>query len=269
MAVTESVLTNKFEGQLEKLDISLFEKIESQTTDRDKRSLLACQLAVRSLRPGYTYLEIGSHLGGSLQPYLPDTQCSRIYSIDKRPPAQPDERGITYEYHNNSTQRMLDNLKEISEPALEKITCIDEDASKIDFKTIEPKPQFCFIDGEHTDPACFSDFLFCLKALDRDGLLVFHDAPVVYNGLAQIVNYLKDQRIRFHAYNLPDTIFVIEINDFPIHRTQNIQEMLIDNHVGYLMSLQYNDHYRRFYNRPPFKWLRHLKVKATKTNVSQ
>ena len=268
MAVTESVLTGGFEERLEKLDISLFAKIASQTTDRDKRSLLACQLAVRSLRPSYTYLEIGSHLGGSLQPYLLDAKCGHIYSIDKRPPAQPDERGITYEYHNNSTQRMLDNLKEISEPALSKITCIDEDASRIDPATIEHKPQLCFIDGEHTDPACFSDFLFCLKALDRNGLLVFHDAPVVYNGLAQIVEYLKDQRIDFHAYNLPDTIFVIEINDFPLHGEPYIQEMLIDNHVGYLMSLQYNDHYRRFYNRPPFKWLRHLKVKVTKTNVS-
>jgi hypothetical protein len=268
LAVTESALTTNFEELLAKLDIKLFEKIPSQTTDRDRRSLLACQLAVRQMKPGYTYLEIGSHLGGSLQPFLLDEQCARIYSIDKRPPVQPDERGINYEYRNNSTQRMLENLKAINEPAIAKINCIDADARDIDEKTIEHRPQLCFIDGEHTDHAAFADFLFCLKVLDNDGLLVFHDAPVVYNGLAQIIEYLKERQVKFHAYNLPDTVFVIEVNDFPVHRTEHIQEMLINNHVGYLMSLQYNDHYRKFANRPIFKWLRHLKVKATGSNVS-
>lgn len=268
MAVSETVLTTKFEELMNGLDIKLFEKIASQTTDNDKRSLLACQRAVRELRPAYTYLEIGSHLGGSLQPYLLDEQCSLIYSIDKRPPAQPDERGMNYEYRNNSTQRMLDNLRAISEPALSKIVCIDADAREIDEKRIEHPPQLCFIDGEHTDPAAFSDFMFCHKVLDQNGLLVFHDAQVVYNGLARIIDYLNERQVRFHAYHLPDTVFVIEINDFPVHRMEYMQEMLINNHVGYLMSLQFNDHFRQFANKPLFKWLRHLKVKVTKSNVS-
>lgn len=269
MAVSEREVKQNFESLLEGLDIKLFEKISSQTTDRDKRSLLACQLAVRTLRPGYTYLEIGSYLGGSLQPFLLDDECQRIYSIDKRPPVQPDERGINYEYLNNSTQRMLDNLRGISEAGLSKIITIDDDASNIAAERIEQRPQMCFIDGEHTDTAAFADFSFCLKVLDKDGLLVFHDAPVVYNGLARIVAYLEEQGIRFRAYNLPDTIFVIEVGEFPLHRTEYIQEMLLNNHVGYLMSLQYNDHYRQFANRPLFKWLRHLKLKATKAHVSQ
>ncbi len=269
MAVSEREVKSNFEELIEGLDIKLFEKISSQTTDRDKRSLLACQLAVRTLTPGYTYLEIGSYLGGSLQPFLLDDECSRIYSIDKRPPAQPDERGFNYEYRNNSTQRMLDNLRAISEAGLSKINCIDDDARNIDEKSIEQKPQMCFIDGEHTDHAAFADFLFCLKVLDKNGLLVFHDAPVVYNGLAQVVAYLEQQGVKFRAYNLPDTVFVVEIGEFPIHRMEYIQEMLLNNHVGYLGSLQYNDRYRQFANRPIFKWLRQLKLKATKANVSQ
>ncbi len=266
--MTDNSNGSNFEAQIAGLELKLFEKIASQTTDRDKRSLLACQLAVRTLQPGYTYLEIGSYLGGSLQPFLLDAQCARIYSIDKRPAAQPDERGLNYEYRNNSTQRMLDNLRAISAPALSKITCIDKDARHIDGREIERPPQMCFIDGEHTDQAALSDFHFCLKALDQDGLLVFHDAPVVFSGLAQIVAYLEAQRIRFRAYNLPDTIFVIEINDFPVHQSAAVQEMLLNNHVGYLSSLQYNDHYRRFANRPIFKMLRQLKAKVTGGNIS-
>ena len=268
MAVTEKSVALKFDGQIENLDLRLFERIPSQTTDLDKRSLLACQLAVRALCTNYTYLEIGSYIGGSLQPYLVDAQCRNIFSIDKRPSVQADERGIDYLYENNSTQRMLDNLKQVYAPGLQKINCIDDDGSNIDPARISPKPQICFIDGEHTDEACFRDFLFCMKILEDDGVLVFHDAPVVYNGLSQIVAYLTEHRVRFHAYNLPDTVFVIEINDFAIHNFPIINGMLMDNHVGYLMSLRYNDHYRRFANKRLFKFLRNLKVRATGSNVS-
>lgn len=164
---------------------------------------------------------------------------------------------------------MLDNLEKVYRPGLQKITCIDDDGSNIDPQVISPRPQVCFIDGEHTDEACFRDFLFCLKVLEDDGLLVFHDAPIVYNGLSQIVAYLEERQVRFHAYNLPETVFVIEINDFAIHKLPVIHGMLIDNHVGYLMSLRYNDHYRRFANKPLFKLLRNLKVRVARSNVSE
>lgn len=268
MAVSEKELTTQFDERIANLDLRLFEYIESQTTDFDKRSLLACQLAVRDLKGDYTYLEIGSYLGGSLQPYLVDPRCKGIYSIDKRPPLQADERGMDYKYENNSTQRMLDNLRPIYAPGLDKLTCIDDDGSNIDAERIKPKPQICFIDGEHTDEACFRDFRFCLDVLDQPGVLVFHDAPIVYNGLSRIVKHLRDQRIRFHAYILPETVFVIEINDFAIHKHPVIQGLLLDNHVAYLASLQNNDHFRRFANKPLFKLLRNLKLRVTRSNVS-
>jgi hypothetical protein len=258
----------RIDEQLENLDLRLFEKIPSQSTEADKRSLLACQLATRTLKGGYTYLEIGSHLGGSLQPYLLDEICTRIYSIDKRPPVQPDERGVDYEYPNNSTTRMLNNLEQIYPPGLGKITCLDNDASNIDPGSIAPSPQLCFIDGEHTDEASFRDFLFCLKVLDRNGLLAFHDAYIIYNGLARIIDYLKEKQVRFHAYHLPDVVFVVEINDFPAHTHPAIHRMLIDNYEGYLTTLQFNDHYRRFANKPLFRLLRKLLVKATHGNIS-
>ena len=59
-----------FEAQINRLDVALFGHIFSATTQEDKRSLLAVQRAVRELKAaqGYVYLEIGSYLGGSLQP---------------------------------------------------------------------------------------------------------------------------------------------------------------------------------------------------------
>ncbi len=269
MAVSETSVATHYDGMIEGLDQRLFERIPSQSSELDRRSLLSCQVAVRALIGNYTYLEIGSYIGGSLQPYLVDSMCDRIFSIDKRPAIQPDARGVDFAYQNNSTQRMLDNLKQVYAPGLAKITCIDDDGSNIDPALIAPKPHICFIDGEHTDEACFNDFLFCLKVVEKNGLLIFHDAPVVYNGLSRIVTYLEEQKVRFHAYNLPDTVFVIELNDFPIHDAPVIHDVLVNNHVGYLSSLRYNDHYREFANRPLFKMLRNLRVRARGTHVSK
>ena len=43
---------------------SLFDAIRSQTTAKDRKSLLALQRFVRLGPKKYSYLEIGSHLGG-------------------------------------------------------------------------------------------------------------------------------------------------------------------------------------------------------------
>lgn len=160
-------LENSFEFKIEKLDLSLFQEIESQSTELDKASFLACQLAVRNIKPEYNYLEIGSHIGGSLQPYLLDKRCSRIFSIDKRGHSQPDERGGEYVYINNSTQRMLDNLEKVG--PIDKITTIDGSTDEIQPSKIDAPIDLCFIDGEHTDTAVVRDFKFCLETLGGGG----------------------------------------------------------------------------------------------------
>ncbi len=249
-----------FEERLAELDLSVFEKIESQLELNDKRSLLACQTAVREMVPEYSYLEIGSYLGGSIQPYLLDEKCSKIISIDKRPETQPDERGVDYTYLNNSTERMLENLRKVDASATTKITCIDGDSREISPSNVG-KVDLCFIDGEHTDPAAFADFDFCLKVLKPNGAIIFHDAPTVYNGIAQSVKYLEQNGIEFRAYSLPAILFVIEIGQFSLHKNPLIVDLLSNNHQSYLYSLQYNDYYRQFANKTPFRLYRKFLVK--------
>src|SRR5215213_10018907 len=116
-----------FDQAIAALDLKLFEKIDSQSTEHDKQSMLALQNAVRQMRPGYKYLEIGSYLGGSIQPHLLDDKCAHIYSLDKRPLKQPDARGFDYTYLNNSTERMLEKLREVAADKMDKITTLDGD----------------------------------------------------------------------------------------------------------------------------------------------
>lgn len=257
-----------FERDINNLDLRLFEKIPSQSTDHDKRSLLAIEHAARELCPEYHYLEIGSYLGGSIQPHLLDPRCRRIYSIDKRPYSQPDARGFDFVYENNSTARMMEKLAAVSEKR-EKITTIDGDSGSIDPSKIHDKIQLCFIDGEHTDEAVVSDFNFCLRVLADNGAIVFHDAQITYNGIADCIAYLEQNDIKFTAYALPNIVFVIEIGDFPLHKNVAISERLRDNHRSFLFALQNNDHYRRFATRFPFGMLRRMLLKVRGGNISE
>lgn len=245
---------NNFEEAISNLDTRIFEKIKTQLSENDKQSLLACHLATRELVPGYKYLEIGSYVGGSIQPHLLDEKCARVYSIDKRTRNQPDNRGISYKYLNNSTGRMLELLAQIA--PTDKIKTIDGDTREISPEQIEEKIQLCFIDGEHTDAAVLSDFKFCLEVLDSSGAIVFHDAPIIYNAIAACIEHLEKNNIKFRAYSLPNIVFAIEINDFPLHKNSKILERLTDNHTSYLYSLQFNDYYLQFAQKKPFRLYR-------------
>ena len=258
---------SNFEQLISRLDLKIYEKIKTQLTDNDKQTLLGCQFAVRNLLPKYNYLEIGSYLGGSIQPHLLDEKCARVYSIDKRPLRQPDERGVDYIYLNNSTARMLELLSEIA--LTDKIKTIDGDTRhEVKPSQIEEKIQMCFIDGEHTDEAVLSDFKFCLEVLDENGAILFHDSAINYNAIANCVQYLKDNGIEFRANSLPDAVFVVEIGDFPLHKSPPIMERLLNNHVGFIFQMQYNDYYRQFINKKPFQLYRRLMTKLKGTNIS-
>jgi len=205
-----------FEGRIEGLDITLFSQILSQTSDADKRSLLAVQVRTRECIDRYVYLEIGSHFGGSIQPHLLDPKCRKIYSIDKRSAAQPDERGPTYEYPDNSTERMLSLLARIDPEGVEKIECIDGDTKSISPSCIHDAPNLCFIDGEHTPAAVLADFDFCLKVCAVGATIVFHDAQIIFRGLRSVVSRLKRARREFSAHALSDAVYVICLDGSPI-----------------------------------------------------
>ncbi len=198
-----------FDERVAQLDTSLFQPIQSQTTGDDKRSLLKLQDCVRK-QGSYVYLEIGSHLGGTVQPHYVDPRCELIFSVDKRPAAQPDERGIVYEYHDNSTERMRENLRSAFPQAQhDRLVTFDCDASEVNPSDISPRPQFCFIDGEHTNPAVLSDFAFCRSVCDDDAVIGFHDTCFVFEGVQQIQHDLQSEGVRFAGFKLGGSVYAI------------------------------------------------------------
>ncbi|HOG17118.1 MAG TPA: class I SAM-dependent methyltransferase [Syntrophales bacterium] len=202
---------NAWIDRIENLDVSLFAAIPSQTSPGDRRSLLAVQRATADRYKAYVYLEIGSHLGGSIQPHLADRRCRRIYSIDARPLQQPDDRspGYVARYDDNSTARMLTLLGGTGAGDLAKIECFDFDAAEIDPRRIVCKPHIAFIDGEHTQAAVMSDFRFCREVIREGGTILFHDFSIVYPEILRICRELNRQHVAHVPLKLEDEVFGI------------------------------------------------------------
>jgi hypothetical protein len=249
-----------FETKISRLDTSLFRHIQSQTTENEKKSLLALQAASRELQP-FVYLEIGSFLGGSLQPYIVDPKCQKIISIDPRPQASQDARGDKFRYPA-STQAMVEGLRNIPGANLEKLHCIESGTPALSPEKLPAQPSVCFIDGEHTDMAVLMDARFCLSALGERGMIVFHDANIVYAGIAGFIRELDNSGRPFRAFNLLDSVFFIEVGETKISEREPVRSLLQQRYQGYLWSLAQTDGYRSFYRHPFFRLYRDIKTKT-------
>ncbi len=202
---------NSFDTAIESLSLSLFDAIPSQTVPEDRDSLLRIQRRLRE-QGDYVYLEIGSHLGGTIQPHYADPRCRRIHSVDKRPLSQPDERGTTYDYPENSTQAMRDLLSGAypSAPA-EKLRTFDADSGEVDPEAILEPPDLCLVDGEHTDEAVVRDLRFCLAVCKPDALLCAHDAGVVGEGLQRMQRELTECGVVWTGLKLGGSLYAFAL----------------------------------------------------------
>src|SRR5262249_2295273 len=173
------------------------------------------QNVVRSLLGTYTYLEIGSHLGGSLFPHLLDSACTAAISIDPRPPAQADERAEVFRYEENSSSRMRTVLSEHLSPlALEKLTTIESDVSAVEAGVLDAKASLVLIDAEHTNVACYSDFVGVMQLVKPDCMVMFHDANLIADAICNAERFLDYLGVVHETAFLPDSVAVIGLGVF-------------------------------------------------------
>ena len=169
-------------------DIGTLFPIPSQTSAQDKRFLLQTIALAKRILGSFSYLEIGFYLGGSLTPFLLDPVCKAVLSIDERGRQQPDERGAKYDYSGITHQTMINNLVSRGVPT-SKLTTFDGSVDSV--QRAESSFEIAFIDGEHTDIACFRDFLWTLPLMKSDAVIRFHDSTLVYKALRMIGLYMQ------------------------------------------------------------------------------
>ena len=193
-------------SRVDRLDMSLFDQIEGAcASSADRRSLLAVHAALAA-RGDFSYLEVGSYHGASLQSFIVDSRCRSVVSIDRRDLASPDERpeGAAW-YPDNTTARMVRHLSQVPGADLAKLSTIDGTTADVDPSGL--RIDLCLIDGEHTNAAALRDARFCRRAVRDRGVIVFHDRLIVDHGIQRFLAELP----RCRAYPLAHDLFVIEI----------------------------------------------------------
>ena len=189
-----------------RLHLEQFRWIESQTSEADRRALLSIRETVCRGTGTYQYLEVGSHLGGSLQPHVVDSRCLKIFSIDPRPLEQPDDRrAAKYRYDGNSTQRMLALLSDIPSADLSKICAFESSSWEISASSIPPLVDFAFIDGEHTNAAVLRDFDSVYRFLSPSSILAFHDCTIIPDAILRIRDELRRKHLQHSCYYFPNS----------------------------------------------------------------
>jgi hypothetical protein len=198
------------------IDIGLFDYVETQTSVDDRRSLLALHNAVAARSGSFSYLEIGSHLGGTLQIVIADRRCARVVSIDPRPRWQPDDRPEVgrYEYPDNSTDRMVELLAAVPDADLAKLETVEASTDRLSPARFAP-PDLCLIDGEHTYAAALRDARFCRAVTRGAGIVAFHDFHVV---APAVLDFLAETPPPRRGYLLASSVFVVELGAGPTVR---------------------------------------------------
>jgi Methyltransferase domain len=198
-----------FETALRSMDERLFGYIPTETSRGDRLSLLALYNACHRWYGDFAYLEIGSHLGGTLQVLLADERCTAITSIDPRPPAVRDVRGDPVPYPENSTERMLKYLELVPGGDLSKLGTIEASTEDLVADAILDAPKLCFIDGEHTVSAALRDARFCRSVVRDEGVIVFHDRGLVRPAIDAFVAELET--VPHQSFPLPNSVWVVSL----------------------------------------------------------
>jgi hypothetical protein len=210
-------------ARIDAFDVELFDPVEAQLPNADRRALLALHAAVAASRGSFAYLEIGSYRGGSLQAVMQDPRCSCVMSIDPRTTVTPDTRG-TYTYEDNTTARMRQLLSSLPAVDMDKLTTFDLTTDGIKQRDLPCRPAYCFVDGQHTHDAVIRDGRFCIEALNGQGVIAFHDSNIVEAGIRRFVK--ENWGAISHAMALPGSIFAVELGREGILREDAIERLL-------------------------------------------
>jgi Methyltransferase domain len=171
-------------AQVDALDSDLFSFLEAQTAEWDRRALLALHSAAASAHGSFTYLEIGSYRGGSLQAVMRDPRCTHVVSIDARTAATPDGLSKRLVYEDNRTAHMLELLRTLPEVGMDKLKTLEVGTDALRVSDLPVRPTYCFVDGEHTHDAVLRDARFCAESMGGAGVIAFHDYVIVGSAIS-------------------------------------------------------------------------------------
>jgi hypothetical protein len=107
---------------------------------------------------------------------------------------------------------MLKLLRDVPGADLSKLQTVEESTENID-PGVFARPNFCFIDGEHTYAAALRDARFCRTVMQGAGVVAFHDLPIIERA---ILDFLRETPRPHRGYELlGGGVFVVELGRVP------------------------------------------------------
>ena len=183
--------------------------MRSQTSERDRLSLLALHNACREFHGSFAYLEIGSYLGGSLQVLVVDPRCTSIVSIDPGRSASRTSAGIRVPQEQHAGDAR--SAGGVPGADLTKLQTIEASVEDVVVEQLPATPVLCLIDGEHTVEAALRDARFCRQAIGHEGAIVFHDRRLVRPAIERFLEELAD--VPHEGYPLLGSVYVVEVGE--------------------------------------------------------
>ena len=81
-----------------------------------------------------------------------------------------------------------------------------------------------FIDGEHTDEACFRDFIWTFPMMKLDFIMAFHDSSLIYKSQKLILIYLDKMKVAYTFFKRADS--EVSALVFGKYRAANLEDYL-------------------------------------------
>jgi hypothetical protein len=116
---------------------------------------------------------------------------------------------------------MLALLGQVPGADIEKLSTFDASTETMSVKDLPVRPDFCFIDGEHTDEAVLRDARFCADAVDGQGVIAFHDYDTVGSAIRAFLHEAWQDITMAIAF--PGLVFALELGGLGV-----LQSPLID-----------------------------------------
>jgi hypothetical protein len=138
---------------------------------------------------------------------------------------------------------MIEGLSRIPGADLSKLKTFDTDASEVPAGEID-RPDYCFVDAEHTDRAIQSDYIFCETVSKGRPVFLAHDAFIVYRGLDAIIKRVARSQQFVRVLLLPTHLMLIDtVGHIGNHAA--VIARAREGWRGYLDGMLTNDWYRQ------------------------
>ena len=154
--------------------------------------------------------------------------------------------------------RMLDLLGEIDAGSVSKIVCFEDSACNIDPAKFDPRPTIAFIDGEHTNLAALSDFEACLRVIADGGVVLMHDAWIIYPAIFEIYDRIKRERPSAVPLLIDGSVFAVFLDPAVIDSDPWLRERYRIN-KDFIRNLKFKSELRKFVPAPIWQFLKKSK----------